>query len=373
MDILDSVREMKPTYPASAQAPRRALHQEIARSRRRPVRRILITSVAGAAVAAVAVTAPALLPSAIVGQPQAASAATYLNETAAVMRASATGQPTEVTITTQHLGMVGGPNEKFQPFGDFRTGATGAAITEFRSVYVNEPDGTYSEASHTDIHVKEIFGDEAAVRDAWGGYYGSEYPIGEEPATTTETLPSGYFDEPLPVPTTDFPAEPAEFLAAWQSGMEAQMVAEKAEAAKMPMDGEPETNGLFDSIEERFAVPAAEFMLDELGHSVPILIASPEYRATFLEALALADGITVTEDSTSNKVLVYEGEDERFRLTINPSAGAIVKLEKFLLRALPELWNKHTEDDPLVEVGSAPFLPAETPSFAATFTSEPLG
>ncbi|WP_047519085.1 hypothetical protein [Microbacterium sp. ZOR0019] len=72
-------------------------------------------------------------------------------------------------------------------------------------------------------------------------------------------------------------------------------------------------------------------------------------------------------------VLGYETDDARFRLTVNPEAGAIVKIEKFLLRALPELWNRHTKDDPLVDVGSAPFLPANVPDFSASFTSLPLG
>ncbi|MFB7252535.1 hypothetical protein [Microbacterium sp. NPDC056234] len=306
------------------------------------------------------------------GQPQAASASTYLNETAAVMRASATGQPTELTIATQHLGMVGGPNEKFRPFGDFQTGATGAVVTETSSTYISESDGTYVWTSQTDLHAAEIYGDESAVRETWSAYYGSGYPIGEEPATRTETWP-GQGDDPLPVPTTDFPTDPAAFLAEWESGMEAQMIAEKAEVANMPMDGEPETNGLYRSIEQHFAIPAAEFMLDLLSHSVPLHVAAPEYRATFLEALALADGITVEDDVTSNKVLVYEAPDERFRLTINPEAGAIVQIERFLLRALPEPWNRHTEDDPLVDVGSAPFVPEGTPSSKTIFTSSPVG
>jgi hypothetical protein len=373
MDILDTVREMRPTYPAASQGPRRALHQEIARSRRRrPIGRIVAASIAGVAVAAVAITVSAVIPPGTVGQPQAASASTYLNETAAVMRASATGQPTRLTIETQHLRMVGGPNEKFRPFGDFQTGATGAVITESSSTYMSEPDGTYSWTAHTEFHAEEIYGDESAVREVWSAYYGSEYPIGAEPETTTEMWP-GEGDDPLPVATTDFPSDPAGFLAAWESGMRAQMIAEKAEAATMPMDGEPETNGLYDSIEEHYAVPAPEFMLDLLRHSVPLHVAAPEYRATFLEALALAEGITVEEDATPNKVLVYEAPDERYRLTINPETGTIVQIETFLLRALPELWNNHTKDDPLVDIGSAPFVPEGTPSFKAVFTSEPTG
>ncbi|WP_136044800.1 hypothetical protein, partial [Microbacterium sp. K41] len=48
MDIFDQVREIRPTYPPSPQAPRRALHQEIARSRRsRPLRRIAVVSLGG--------------------------------------------------------------------------------------------------------------------------------------------------------------------------------------------------------------------------------------------------------------------------------------------------------------------------------------
>ncbi|MDF2559177.1 MAG: hypothetical protein K0R99_623 [Microbacterium sp.] len=370
MDILDTVREMKPTYPASSQAPRRALHQEIARSRRRrPVGRIVAVALAGTAVAAVAVTATVLTPPGVVGQPQAASASTYLNETAASIRA-AVAAPMEVTITTRHLGMIGGPNEKFLPFGNLRTDATAAVLTESSATYLSATDGTYSLTGRTDFHAAELFGNEAEVERTWTGYYGAAYPIGVAPATSTEVEPGGG-DEDLPVSPTDFPADPAAFLAAWTSGLESQLVAEKAAAAKMPQDGEPETNGLYESIEDRLAMPAAEHMLNMLGHSVPILTASPEYRATFLEALALADGITVEEGTTADKVLVYETDDARFRLTINPEAGTIVKIEKFLLRVLPELWNKHTKDDPLVEVGTAPFLPEGVADFSASFTTAP--
>jgi hypothetical protein len=371
MDILDTVREMKPTYRASSQAPRRALHQAIARSRRRrPLGRIAAASVAGAAIAAVVITTSTLMPPGTVSQPQAASASTYLNETAASIR-SAVAQPAEVTITTQHLGMIGGPNEKFKPFGNLRTGATAAVLTESSATYVSEPDRTYSGTSDTALHVVEIYGDETAANDAWTSYYGSSFPIGAEPVTSTEVHKYDAFVEDLPVPTSEFPFEPAAFLAAWEAGMEEQLIVEKAEAAKMPMNGEPETNGLYESIEEGLAIPAPEHMLTELGHSVPILTAPAEYRATFLEALALAEGITVEEDTSENKVLVYETDDTRFRLTVNPEAGAIVKIEKFVLRVLPELWNKHTKDDPLVEVGSAPFLPEDVPEFAASFSSAP--
>ncbi|MCZ4301483.1 hypothetical protein [Microbacterium oxydans] len=372
MDILDTVREMKPTYATSSQAPRRALHQEIGRTRRRPIGRVVAVSVGGTAVAAVAVTASLLIPPGVVGEPQAASASTYLNETAASIR-DAVVQPMQVTITTHHLGMIGGPNEKFLPFGSFRTGATAAVVTEASDTYVSNTDRTYSQTSHTDLHAAAQYGDESAVERAWTSYYGSEYPIGAEPATSTEVLEYEAALEFLPVSPSDFPADPVAFLAAWEEGLEAKLVAEKAEAAKMPQDGEPETNGLYESIEEEFAVPAAEHMLNALGHSVVILTASAEYRATFLEALALAGGITVEEGSSANKVLGYETDDARFRLTVNPEAGAIVKIEKFLLRALPELWNTHTKDDPLVDVGSAPFLPANVPDFSASFTSLPLG
>jgi hypothetical protein len=372
MDVLDTVREMKPTYPTSSQVPRRALHQAIGRSRRRrPVGRIVAASLAGTAVAAVAITATALIPPGIVGEPQAASASTYLNETAASIRA-AVAEPMEVTITTRHLGMIGGPNEKFPPFGNLRTDATAAVVTESGATYRSAPDGTYSLTSRTDFHAADLYGDETAVEKAWTDYYGSSYPIGAPPVTSTDVDP-GDPDGWLPVPTAGFPTDPATFLAAWKTGMEAQLIAEKAEAAKLVPTGDPETSGVYDGIEERLAVPAAEHMLDELGHSVPILIASPEYRATFLEALALADGITVEEDATANKVLVYENDDARFRLTVNPEAGSIVAIEKFLLRVLPEPWDNHTKDDPLVEVGSAPFLPAEVPDYAASFTSVPLG
>ena len=370
MDILDTVREMKPTYPASSQAPRRALHQEIARSRRRrPLGRIVAVALAGTAVAAVAVTATVLIPPGVVGQPQAASASTYLNETAASIRA-AVAAPMEVTITTRHLGMIGGPNEKFLPFGNLRSDATAAVVTESSASYLSATDGTYSLTGRTDFHAAELFGNEAEVERAWTGYYGAAYPIGAAPATSTEVEP-GEGDATLPVSPTDFPADPAAFLAAWERGMESQLVAEKAAAAKMPQDGDPETNGLYDSIEERLAIPAAEHMLNELGHSVPILTASPEYRATFLEALALADGITVEDGTTADKVLVYETDDARFRLTVNPEAGAIVEIEKFLLRVLPEPWSNHTKDDPLVEVGTAPFLPEDVADFSASFTAAP--
>ena len=374
MDILDTVREMKPTYPTSSQAPRRALHQEIGRARRRrPVGRIVVASVGGTAVAAVAITASLLIPPGIVGEPQAASASTYLNETAASIR-GAVAQPMQVTITDRHLGMIGGPNEKFLPFGSFRTGATAAVVTESTSTYLTAPDGTYSETSHTPFHASDLYGDEAAVEQAWTAYYGSSYPIGTvpspEPVTEIQT-----YDVPvdeLPVSPADFPSEPAAFLAAWKSGMEALLVSEKAEAAQFPQDGEPETNGLYESIEEEFDIPAAEHMFNQLTWAVPLLTAPAEYRATFLEALALAEGITVEEDSSANKVLVYETDDARFRLTINPEAGAIVKIEKFILRALPELWNRHTDDDPLVDVGSAPFLTADVPDIASSIVSVPV-
>ena len=371
MDILDTVREMKPTYPASSQAPRRALHQEIARSRRRrPVGRIVAVALAGTAVAAVAVTATVLTPPGVVGQPQAASASTYLNETAASIRA-AVAAPMEVTITTRHLGMIGGPNEKFLPFGNLRSDATAAVVTESSASYLSTPDRKFSETSHTEFHASEIFGDEAAAHAAWTSYYGSSYPIGKEPRTLAEVHTYDAFVEDLPVPTSDFPSEPAAFLAAWESGMEDRLIAEKAEAAKMPQDGEPETNGLYESIEEKYEMPAAEYMLNELLWSVPILTASPEYRATFLEALALAEGITVEEGATADKVLVYETDDARFRLTVNPEAGAIVEIEKFLLRVLPEPWSNHTKDDPLVEVGTTPFLPEGVADFSASFTTAP--
>ncbi|PRB18446.1 hypothetical protein [Microbacterium sp. MYb62] len=375
MDILDTVREMKPTYPASSQAPRRALHQAIGRSRRRrPVGRIVAASVGGTAVAAVALTASLVIPPGIVGEPQAASASTYLNETAASIRA-AVAQPMQVTITTRHLRMIGGPNEKFLPFGSFRTGATAAVVTESGSTYVTAPDGTYSMTSETSFHASELYGDESAIRATWTAYYGSEYPIGSvpgpQPASDTQQFDAD-IDE-LPVPASDFPSEPAAFLAAWERGMEAQLIAEKAEAATFPQDGEPETNGLYDSIEEELAIPPAEHMLNQLTWALPFMTASPEYQATFLEALALAEGITVEEDATANKVLLYETDDARIRLTINPEAGAIVKIEEFLLRALPELWNRHTKDDPLVDVGSASFLPADVPDSVTSFTTVPLG
>lgn len=375
MDILDTVREMKPSYPASSQAPRRALHQEIARSqKRRPVGRIVAASIGGTAIAAVAITAYLVIPPGIVGEPQAASASTYLNETAASIRA-AVAQPMQVTETTRHLGMVGGPNEKFRPFGSFRTGATGAVVTESGSSYVTATDGTYSLTSETPFHASDLYGDESAIQKTWTAYYGSEYPIGTvpDPHPVTDGPRFDADADELPVPASDFPSEPAAFLAAWEKGMEAQLIAEKAEAANFPQDGEPETNGLYDSIEEELDIPPAEHMLNQLMWAVPFLTASPEYQATFLEALALAEGITVEEDATENKVLLYETDDARIRLTINPEAGSIVKIEEFLLRALPELWNSHTKDDPLVDVGSVAFVPEDVPDYSVSFVSVPLG
>lgn len=272
---------MKPTYATSSQAPRRALHQEIGRTRRRPIGRVVAVSVGGTAVAAVAVTASLLIPPGVVGEPQAASASTYLNETAASIR-DAVVQPMQVTITTHHLGMIGGPNEKFLPFGSFRTGATAAVVTEASDTYVSNTDHTYSQTSHTDLHAAAQYGDESAVERAWTSYYGSEYPIGAEPATSTEVLEYEAALDFLPVSPSDFPADPAAFLAAWEEGLEAKLVAEKAEAAKMPQDGEPETNGLYESIEAEFAVPAAEHMLNALGHFSSDVA---EWKSTFTVAI----------------------------------------------------------------------------------------
>lgn len=373
MDILDTVREMKPTYPTSPQAPRRALHQAIAQSRRRrPLGRIIGISLAGTAVAAVAVAASVLIPPGVVGQPPAASASTYLNETAASIR-SAAAQPVQVTMATRHLRLVGGRNEQSPPFGSFRTDATGAVVTESAVTYLHAADGSSSQTSHTELHATETYGDATAVHRAWTSYYGSSFPIGAEPLTVRDVDVDAPPIGELPVSTTDFPSDPAAFLAAWMTGMEDQLIAAKAEAARMPMDGEPESNGLYASIEERLDIPAAEHMLNELGHSVPILSASPEYRATFLEALALADGMAVENDASADKILVYETDDARFRLTVNPPTGSILRIEKFLLRVPPGPGNVSIEDTTPVEVGSASFLPKEIPDFAVTFTTEPVG
>lgn len=377
MDILDAVREMKPDHaftPHAAHAPRRALHREMARSERvRPLKRVALITVGGAAAAAIAVAASTFAPPGTVGEPQAASAATYLNETAASIRAAAvTGQPARITVTIQHLGMVGGPNEKFQPFGDIKNGATGAVVTESSSTYAGEPDGTYSEVARTEFHAQAVYGDKASVEAAWNSYYGETDigVLGTEPSVSTETWPTGR-EEPLPVPVAGFPDDPEAFLEAWIAGMDALMVAEKTEAAKR-VTGDPEESGVYDGIHEHFRVPAAEHMLHTLFLSVPLHIGPAEYRATFLEALALAEGIAVEEDSASNKVLVYEGAESRYRLTIDPAAGAIVKFEQFLLKVPGELWTRHTKDDPPVDVGSAAFLPADIPSRVRFFTSEPV-
>lgn len=374
MDILDTVREMKPDYPASAQAPRRALHREIARSQRsHPMRRFAAISVGGAAVAAFAVAATTLAPPGAVNHPQAASASTYLNETAASMRTAGVGEAPTVTITTQHLGMVGGPNETSLPFGDIQAGATGAVLTESSSTFLGRADGQYFETSHTELHARDVFGDAAVVETAWNAYYaGTDIgPFGTEPETTTGPVADGAFDPELPVSTADFPTDPAAFLDAWTRGMRAQRDAERAKVAEL-VDGDPASTGVYDAIDARLDVPAAAHMLRLLAVSVPVQIAPAEYRATFLEALALADGIEIESAATSNKVLVYETADDRYRLTINPDAGAIVKVERFRLRVQTDSWTP-TQGDSSVGVGSASFLPAGIPSVEVSFRTEPVG
>ncbi len=160
----------------------------------------------------------------------------------------------EVTITTRHLGMIGGPNEKFLPFGNLRTDAIAAVVTESSATYLSATDGTYSLTGRTDIHAAELFGNEAEVERRGRATTARRIRSAAAPATSTEVEP-GEGDATLPVSPTDFPADPAAFLAAWERGMESQLVAEKAAAAKMPQDGDPETNGLYDSIEERLAIP----------------------------------------------------------------------------------------------------------------------
>ncbi|UNK70932.1 hypothetical protein [Microbacterium sp. H1-D42] len=372
MDILDTVRDMKPDYPASAQASRRVLHREIARSKKsHQVRRVAAFSVGGAAVAAFAVAASTFAPPGAVNQPQAASASTYLNETAASIRAAGAGESTAVTITTQHLGLVGGPNTTSLPFGDIRAGATGAVVTESSSTFRGGADGEYSQTSHTELHASDVYGDEAAVESAWNAYY-AETDIGAFgtlPDTMTEAVPGGAFDRDLPVSTTDFPTDPAVFLEEWTQGMKTQLAVERAKAADL-VDGDPESTGIYDVIDARLGVPTASHMLNELMVSVPVQIASAEYRATFLEALALAKGIEVESADTSNKVLVYETADDSYRLTVDPEAGAIVTVEWFRLR-VPTDSSAPTADDSPVAVGSAAFLPDDVPSVEVSFRSEP--
>ncbi|UPL09937.1 hypothetical protein [Microbacterium sufflavum] len=376
MDIFDQVREIRPTYPTSPQAPRRALHQEIARSRRsRPLRRIAVVSLGGAAVAAAVVTAIAVAPPGVVSQPQAASAAEYLTETAASIRAAAAAAPasetTAVTITTRHLGMVGGPNTVFAPFGDIRAGATGAVVSQWSGTYRLDADGTLHVTDQIRFHSTDVYGDEAAVATAWNDYYGSTEigplgtpPVAEDPHSADSP------PETLPVSPADFPHDPAAFLEAWTQGMRDLMDAEIAESAEL-VDGDLEESGILDRTYERYDVPAAEHMLSTLATSTLLHTGSPEYRATFLEALALAPGITVEEDSTAVKVLAYASDEQRYRLSIDPAAGAVVQIDEFLLAVPGQLWNRHTKDDPPVEVGSAPFLPDGIPSRSSTFRSAP--
>lgn len=372
MDVFDQVRELRPTYSPSAQAPRRALHREIARSQRsRPLRRTAVVSLGGAAVAAAVVTAVAVSPPGVVSQPQAASASVYLTETAASIRAAASAAPAQLTVVDRRLQFVGGPNTVFLPFGDIRAGATGAVMTESAMTLGEGSDGTTGIVSWTEFHSLEVYGDETAVADAWNSYYGDTDigPLGTAPEIGPPSS-SDLWEETLPVMPADFPADAESFLAAWTQGMEELLAAGIAEGAEL-VEGDPEESGVNDGVIERYGVPAAEHMIFTLATSPLVQSASPEYRATFLEALALAPGITVEEDSSAVKVLAYASEDTRYRLSIDPSAGAIVQIDEFLLKVPGALWNNHTKDDPLVDVGSAPFVPDEIPSRSVLFRTTP--
>lgn len=377
MDILDTVRDMKPDHaftPHAAQAPRRALHREMARAERvGPLKRVAFIAVGGAAAAAIAVTASTFAPPGTVGEPQAASAATHLNETAASIRAAAVaGQPTETTITLEQLLMVGGSDAVLEPFGSIRTGAIGAVITESSDTYVSQADGgAYTWTSNTEFHAREVFGDEAAVEAAWNSYYGETHigVLGKEPATSAPEVTTTIAEHSMPVPVDDFPAEPQAFLDAWTSGMEELGQERMAERAAMTPGGAGDPNA---AIADEYKRPTAGHMMAMLATSVVPHIAPPAYRATFLEALALADGITVEAETSGHTVLVFESAERRYRLTIDPAAGTIISAEEFELQVLSDGGAAVMEQSPLVEVGSASFVPEGTPDYAVRITSVPV-
>lgn len=368
MDVLDQVRDLRPTYPSSTQAPRVALQREIARSRRaRPLRRVALVSLGGAAVAAAVVTAVAVSPPGLVSQPSAASAAVYLTETAASIRATATTTPAAVAVTSRQLGMVGGPNTVFAPFGDIRAGAVGAVVSESSSTYRRDEGGVVHVVDEVRFHSTEVYGDEGAVAAAWDGYYGNTDigPLGTAPVAELPYTASAR-EEKLPVATTGFPDDPAAFLAAWTQGMQDRMAEEKAERATL-VEGDPEASGVYDAITERYDVPTADNMIFTLATSPAVHTAPAEYRATFLEALALAPGIVVDEDSAAVKVLAYSSDTSRYRMSIDPAAGAITQIDEYLQKVPGSLWSASTKNDPLVDVGSAGFLPDDIPSRSWTF------
>jgi len=367
MDIFDQVREIRPTYSSSAQAPRRALHREIARSQRtRPLRRVALVSLGGAAAAAAVVTAVAVSPPGLAPQPDAASAAVYLTETAAAIRAGgSTAGP--VTIVNRQLGLVGGPNAPFAPFGDIRAGATGAVVSESSATYESGSDGWPRVISGTEFHSRDVYGDQAVVADAWNDYYGGTLigELGQAPETGA-TFATPLPEESLPVMPASFPAGGEAFLAAWTQGMDDLMAARMTEAAAL-VEGDPEASGIYDPIRDEYAVPAAEHMISTLATSPLVHTAPSAYRATFLEALALAPGITVEEGSASVKVLSYASEEKRYRLSIDPAAGAILQIDEHLLKVPGAPWSNHTKNDAPVDVGSASFLPEDIASRSWVF------
>jgi len=344
MDVLDSVRELKPAYPVTTHAPRRALHREIARSQRRPLRRVALVTAGAAAAAAVAITASTFAPPGSIGGPEAASASAYLNETAASLRSSAVaGHATSTTIVLEQLRMVGGPDASDEPFGSIRTGATGAVLTESSDSYVSSSDGSsVTWTSSTDFHAGEVYGDAAAVEAAWNSYYGETYVgvLDKEPVTSAPNRPIDVAGAGIPVPLADFPADPQAFLNAWTQGMtEASMEAGTASGADDAASA---------------GQSAAENMMWTLATSVLPYVATPEYRATFLEALALAEGIVVEDGDASAKVLVHETSDQRFRLVISPEDGMIVSAEL----SAPD-------------GGTAEFVPEGTPDYAIRTSTAP--
>jgi hypothetical protein len=311
------------------------------------MRRFVAISAIGAAAAVVAIVVTTLSPPDLVARPEAASAAGYLEETATTIREQDTSRVLETTLTTEELLLLGGPGTTEEaPFGLIRSGAVGAVLTETKDVFTTTA-GIETMTTTTRFHAREVYGDRSQVEQAWNRCYGGT-SVGDL-NTSVEPPPEHVIDVVLsppilPVPFEGYPTDPRAFLDAWGSGTDDE-----------PYSSSPPSVG--------------ELMMGELAGSVQIYLAPADYRATFLEALALADGIAIEDDSSETKILALETEFTRYRLAINPGTGEIQSAEFFTKKFVPDWANPEIRTD----VGSAPFVSDDIPDYAVRATTTVLG
>lgn len=330
-----------------------------------------------AAITAIAVGASALAPPGLGISVEAASASAYLNETAASIRAAAANEQTiKTTIIDETLlflaeadGGYHDPDVEIagdDPWSHVRTDAKGAVILESSQTFLTDPSGSSVWTSGVDLHAGDLFGDKVAIANAWSATWEPALgALGGEPVASQAPEP---VEMKLPVPVTDFPRDPQMFLDSWEAAAEAP--------ENVLLFGPGWTMGAEDMVStggfpaDDLFVPGqtvGESMMLALTVSSNVYRAPAEYRATFLQALALTDGIVVESDDEAQKVLSLTGERDRYRLTLEPATGMIHSVETFNLTVVED---NGAEVANFVDAGSAPFLSEEIPDSAVRVTSE---